>query len=188
MASVGPNSPATASDTAGVGTLTWVNPTAVYSSDNTYTTVNVFGAITSQSHYIACTNYGFSIPSGATIDGIVVEIERKANNSAGSKYVVDFVVKLIKGGTISGSNLADTVTLYPTTDTIATYGGSTNLWGLSWTHTDINASNFGVALSVKVANTLKTNTIASIDHLRITVYYTTGGGAATSKALLLAGN
>ena len=42
------------------------------------------------SHYLKATNFGFSIPSGATIDGIVVEIER-STDWAGGNYFLGYV-------------------------------------------------------------------------------------------------
>lgn len=56
-------------------------------------------------------------------------------------------VKAVKGGTISGTDQQDNAGI-TATDTFYTYGGSSNLWGLSWTDTDINASNFGFVASM----------------------------------------
>ena len=55
-------------------------------------------------------------------------------------------VKLVKGGTVSGTNLSTAAAL-PSLLTNVTYGGSTNMWGLSLSYSDINASNFGAAFS-----------------------------------------
>lgn len=116
------------------------------------------------------TTFGFSIPSTATIDGIIVAIERSA--SAGGT-VTDLAVKLIKGGTISGDNKADTVTTWPTTDGTVTYGGASDLWGLTLLYSDVNASNFGVSIS---ATGVGSAGFPQVDHVTITVYYTDAGG------------
>lgn len=73
---LGPNGTGTGADDASVGTITWSNPGNITASDNTYAT-NLTGCITSVSHYLKATNFGFSVPAGATITGITVEIERK---------------------------------------------------------------------------------------------------------------
>ncbi|HYG52040.1 MAG TPA: T9SS type A sorting domain-containing protein, partial [Flavobacteriales bacterium] len=79
---------------------------------------------------------------------------------------IDNEVKIIKGGSITGSNMAATPA-WSTTEAYTTYGGSTSLWGTTWTANDINAVNFGVALAVRVQNGT-----ARVDHTRITVYAT----------------
>lgn len=56
-------------------------------------------------------------------------------------------IKIVKGGTIVGTDKANTGTELNTTDTYVSYGGSSDLWGTTWTPSDINASNFGVAVS-----------------------------------------
>ena len=67
-------------------------------------------------------------------------------------------VQAIKGGTIVGSNLAAS-TAVPGTEATNTFGSSSNLWGSSWTYSDINASTFGVAIyfqaSVNTSDRLK---------------------------------
>lgn len=55
---------------------------------------------------------------------------------------IDSIVKLLKGGVISGSNLAKELTLANKTNT---YGGETELWGLSFTKSDIESADFGFA-------------------------------------------
>lgn len=78
---------------------------------------------------------------------------------------IDHSVRLMKGGVIGGTDLASSAA-WPTSDAYATYGGSTTLWGLTWTHADINASNFGAAVAANVQNGT-----ARIDHMRITVWH-----------------
>lgn len=182
MASQGPNSPGTAANDASIGAGAWVNSSSALSSNNAYAQ---FGESRAQSNYLKVTNFGFSIPSGATIDGIVVEIERKRDAKTSSK---DNTLKIVQAGTPIGTNKAS-ATAYPTTDTIATYGSSTDLWGASWTDSNINSSTFGVALSIENFPFKSANS-AYVDHIRITVYYTSGGGGggSSTNALLYIGN
>jgi len=181
MASSGPNYPGTVVNDIGIGTRAWSNATNVGASDNTYATAFHLAGGTTQ--YLKATNFGFSIPSGATIDGIEVTIE--AATYAGSTR--DSTVSLVKGGTISGSNLG-TNTSWTTSDSIRTYGGPSQLWGLSWTDTDINASTFGVAYSSVMAGG-KSGGGNRCDAMTITVYYTASGGGTTDAiSLLLAGD
>jgi len=86
---------------------------------------------------------------------------------------VDGLIQLVKGGTRQGDDKKDGVTIWGGADLIVPYGGETDLWGLSWSDTDINAPNFGVAVSATCGVGLK-DAKAYIDFLRITVYYTEG--------------
>lgn len=54
-------------------------------------------------------------------------------------------IKLVKSGTIQGNDkAAGSITA---SDVYYPFGGSSDLWGLSLSDTDINASNFGVVFS-----------------------------------------
>jgi hypothetical protein len=165
MASQGPNSGSTFGNDATVGNTDWTDPQNAHSSDEVYATVNLT-APAPISHYLKATNFGFSIPTGATINGIQVDCQRK---EAIANQVIDNSAKIVKADTIQGDENASG-NFWPTTEAYATYGGSSNLWGLSWTRADINASNFGFVISAKRA--AGGSQLASIDHIRITVTYT----------------
>ncbi len=166
-ASVGPNNPGSAVNTTGFGSTAWSNPGNITSAGSPYATVTLTPG--SSSNYLKATNYGFNIPLSATIDGIEVKINRKGEQSFGFGFE-DNVVKIVKGGTISGDNKNSSNT-YPTTLSTKTYGSSNDKWGLTWTPADINATNFGVALSTK-SNLIISTLTASINYIEITVYYT----------------
>ena len=171
--SSGPNDGSTFVDDATVGTKTWSNPGNAQFSDDIYATVSLVGE--DISHYLKATNFGFSIPDGSTINGIAIDVERK-RNIAGGSLTSDQSVRIVKGGVITGSDLTNGLSL-PTTDTYITYGGSSNLWGTTWTVAQINASDFGFVWS-GIGEEFETATV-SIDHIRITVYYTEAGGTHT---------
>ena len=175
MASEGWNSPSTIVDDGSYGTLTWSNPGNAGASDNSDASVAFSGS--GISHYLKATNFGFSIPSDSTIDGIVVEIERAASTT---NRISDSRVRIVKGGTIGSTDKAATSTYYPTSDAYASYGGNSDLWGETWSYTDINATNFGVVLSC--GNIVGTQT-GYVDHIRITVYYTEGGGGGDAMPM-----
>lgn len=165
----GPNSPGTASSSF------WATPNNTFSSDNSYSTRSVSGA--SSTGILEVSNFGFSIPSGAVIYGIIIEIERKASNTTGSPR--DAAIRLKKtAGTAVGDELASGST-WPTSDAYATYGTSTTLHGTTWTDAEINAITFGVMISGQ-RNAGKGSTTFSVDHVRITVHYTEGDGGATA--------
>ena len=181
MSSSGPNSPGTGSTAARAGNAgLWTNPSNVTASDNSYVTGSgLSGSGPSYTNYLTATNFGFAV--SGTIDGIVVEIERKAIGGI-PYHLKDSILSLIKGGTISGDNKASG-TDWDATETYYSYGSSSDLWGLTLADTDVNASNFGVALSIGAGATGKDSAAGVVDHIRMTVYYTAGGAAGqpTSK-------
>ena len=168
MASSGPNSGGTAVNDTGVGSRTWFSMTSVFTSDNFYAGCSNVGSIFS--NYLKVTNFGFSIPSGSTIDGIEVTIER----SCVPNGAVDSHVKIVKGGTIGSTNKASATT-WTTSDVIATYGNASDLWGESWSYSDINDSTFGIALAADHTAFSKSGHTLAVDHITIKIYYTAGG-------------
>lgn len=165
-------SPGTMADDATVGTRAWVNPDNAKISDDVYSAAGGNNADQTISHYLKATNFGFAIPTGATINGVLVEVEKHSNSYvSGQDYNRDYSIQLVKGGVISSDNKADTATDWPDTDSYISYGSSSDLWGETWTAEDINDIDFGIALSVKwfrVGGVAQPN----VDHIRITVYYT----------------
>jgi len=118
------------------------------------------------SYVLMATNFSFNIPAGNAITGIQVEIERYCG--AGSAR--DALVQLTKNGTARvGDNKAVTSPNWPGSATIRTYGGPTDLWGTTWTRSEINASTFGVHMAAQARSN---NTDIYVDFIRITVYYT----------------
>ncbi len=163
----GPNGPGTGADDASVGSVAWASPTNVTADDGTTTTASL-PTSGNQSHYLKATNFGFAIPTSAAILGIQAEwnIWRESLGAA----IAMFSVKAVKGGTISGSEMAASEAIGTTTATFISYGGASSLWGLTWTAADINASNFGAVLSVKTSAT-DADTQARLDYCRITITY-----------------
>lgn len=171
MASQGPNSPGTAVDDSSVGTLAWTNPTNAEVSDGIYATAtNPVSGTPAVTHYLKVTNYGFSIPTTASINGILVQVQRKAFSDF-TNNVIDNSINIVKStGAIGATNKA-TATHWPTTEAYADYGSSSDLWGETWTPADINNSNFGAAVSASI-NGFDTFDTGSVDYVSITVDYT----------------
>lgn len=154
------NSPGTMADDATYGTVAWSDP------DNAKTSNDSDASITlsqQASHYLKATNFGFSIPTGATINGILVEVELQATNVTS----IDVEAKIVKSdGSIGSTDKAKEASL-PDTDTYWSYGSSTELWGETWTPADINDADFGFVFAVSAYGAT-----TNIDHIRMTVSYT----------------
>lgn len=161
MADTGYRPPGTMADNSAVGSLIWNNPNNAKTSNNVYTTA-VGGRYGGISHYLKATNFGFSIPGDATINGIKVQYERKATGT-----LSDIYVRIVKAGVVKSTNRAKAGN-WSTTEAYYTYGSSSDKWGTTWTPAQINASNFGVVLSTSNAPA----GTAWVDYIRIKVYYT----------------
>lgn len=181
MADTGATYAGTGANDSAVGTLTWNSPGNITASDNTRSDSNyTSGAGTFYTNYLKATNFGFSIPAGATIEGIVVEVEKLSDGNTANYYAYDTEIKIIKGGTIGSTNKA-TATHWPTSEAFASYGGASDLWGETWSAADINGSTFGVAVSAAIYTTGSFIRIY-VDSIRITVYYSSGPSVSDSNS------
>lgn len=165
--SQGPLDAGNAVNDATVGTVLWQILNRVFSNDGQYTTASL--AASAVSEYINTYQYGFSIPTTATITGIVLTRGTQATQ-AGASGIVDNSVKLYKAGVLVGSDKATATSWGGITEQTATYGTSSDLWGTTWAPADINATNFGAGISAK--NTGIGSDTAELDYVELTVYYT----------------
>ena len=169
MADTGVKYPATVSTIQETGDDNdWTTPAEVV-SDN-----GVYGEITAASfdandlsYLLRATNPSMGVPAGATINGILVEIERHYANGT----VADEDVCLTKDGSARVGDDKSTAAAFPTADAITSFGGATDLWGTTWTADEINAATFGVLYKMKATGA---NADGFVDFIRITVYYTPG--------------
>lgn len=193
MASQGPLYPTTMTSDAAVAPEdddAWVNPTNVGSDNGAEAQITAASFDSPDiSRRLSTSGYGFTIPVGSTIDGIVVEVERR---SIIANSGVDNRVQLRDAaGALVGANKA-TATVWPTSATIATYGGAADTWTANPTVAMVNDPDFGVVLSAK-ANIA--NADIGVDFIRVTVHYTppapeehsgtlsvSGGGGVTPTA------
>ncbi|MDR3716490.1 MAG: hypothetical protein P4L51_27095 [Puia sp.] len=178
----GPKDASTASNNTGAGSFVWTNPANAEVSDGNYATAGVtLSGLGSHatSNYLILQNFGFSFPTTDVICGIVVKITRNAGGIAVGGSVADNSVMLTSGGSQTGSNYASG-SAWPGSNTQATYGGSTDLWGAgSWTPAQVNAADFGVAVSaIMHGGILSLALSANIDEISVTIYARSSTGLA----------
>lgn len=156
----------------GYGTYHWSNIGNVVSSNNIYATVTASGPINAYVYTPVCTNFGFSIPAGASIDGIKVLVECKVDHGSSD---VDWTSIMLSGSPTlmhaNGWTAADTDPDFPmgATDVVYTMQPAADpLWGRTWTPADINDATFGCAFDCYIES-LAT---ISVDHVQITIDYT----------------
>lgn len=148
------------------GTTAWTNPTNIQ-GDTTTTAATVSPpANGNTSQRLRCSNFGFSIPTGATIVGITVEVEQQAANASRHRWNS---VQLLIAGSETGTDKSDASAI-PTGKAFKTFGSSADLWGLTPTVSQVNASGFGVSLKIDRNSSQATTT--SLFRARITVDYT----------------
>ncbi|OGN92506.1 MAG: hypothetical protein A2Z75_08970 [Chloroflexi bacterium RBG_13_50_10] len=136
----------------------WDSPTNAYSNNNS-------NAQDDPGDVQQYCGYGFSIPSDATIDGIVVGLEDAHYiNLPGSDTGAIAVELSWNGGTTWTSTGNQQVLTSSEVDYFL--GGSSNLWGHAWTVSEIN-SNLCVRLTAPVTN----NRAVELDWLPVTIYF-----------------
>lgn len=133
------------------------------------------------SETLSLTNLDLRVTAGATIRGIAVHIRRRTfatDNGNGS----DRTVALL-GGSGTSANRADVTTPWPFSFTEAVYGGPTDLWGMSLTQAQVNATTFGVRIDVQ--STAGANNVElELDHVWVEVFTSTGDDCADANPLV----
>ena len=161
--SQGPNAPSTVVNDPSTGTDPWNNPQGAAVSDDNKAFI---GSPTNfNTYYLKATGYGFAIPNGAVIEGIQVDVEK-----LGAFPAFDTAARIVKGGAIGATDKSNPASwTFP--DNVVTYGGSSDLWGETWTAAAINGANFGFALAA-----FGSDTFIAVDAISITVFYSTNCG------------
>lgn len=170
MSSQGPLSAGAAASDASYGANAWSGTGNVFASDNNYSQSSVTSGNDTQ--YLVLTQFGFTIPTGATIDSVVFEVER--SKSALSGVVKDARVRVVKGGVVDAADKANTLLGWLTTDATATYT-FTVPGDVALSPADVNATDFGLAFAAASGGTPGT---PQVDYVRATVNYTDVAWAA----------
>ena len=178
MATAGANLPTTTSSGAAHGSAnTWTNPNNAQAIDGVFATAS---SGMNPTNDLACTGFGFSIPSGATINGIQATASGKVSTGTG---FFSSLSSLIKGGVTQGTFGSNGGNNFGTTQGTCTLGGVSSLWGTTWTDTNINASNFGVNASF--GKTGKGTKTISIDYIQLTITYTAASGGVFTQTRIV---
>jgi len=160
----------------------WSDITNVYASDDLRASASDTVAV------MAAHGFGFTIPAGATIQGIQISVEcQGAGNNATRR---DLTVSATKNASTAASAEYTIAPTAANVDQVFLIGGSADLLGTTWTAEEINSSSFGVLLSPGV----QTGFVREVDHVQITVTYeeigseiftgtTTVNGTASATAL-----
>ena len=152
----------------------WQNPDNAKTSNDLYSNA-VVNKVT-YTHWLRCTNFGFTtsdIPSGATIDGIEVKMERHGQSSSHpppASQIYDNWLQLRETAGRVGDNEAS-FDFWDDADEEKTYGGAVDDWNAGLSDSDIRDSGFGLDFAATNSDNHGPYS-AYIDVFSIRVYYT----------------
>jgi penicillin-binding protein-related factor A (putative recombinase) len=115
-------------------------------------------------------DFGFSIPGGNTISGIIVKLDSRYSSGQGT---ISVDLSYNEGANYSETRTTPTLTA---SDVVYTLGGVSDVWGRSWTPTQLNNTNFRVRVTANTA-------LLELDGIEVSIYHqATGGGAGGGGA------
>ena len=145
----------------------WTNPGNITADDNTYA-VNA----TTSTGYLVGSSYGFSIPSGATIDSIAMQVEIYCSGGTQPATKQGYY-----GVSKNGTSMAGDSIQYDCVNNSTITVADTSLWGTTWTVTEANA--IYSALHKGGTGTAS----HEVDYHQIEIWYTEEAGAAKSQVM-----
>jgi hypothetical protein len=142
----------------------WVNPENAYSSDNQYADC---GLTEPQHAYQDYYNFDFGIPPNVIIQGIEVRCEGHTTDT-GQMW---WILRLSGDGGSTWSAYRDSPDVNLNTDTTVYIGGSSDLWGESWTPSSFSNANFRLWIC-PLSLPWPPADAHHLDHIQVKVYYT----------------
>jgi hypothetical protein len=130
------------------------------------------------SHRLLFTNYGFTIPSNATVTGVEVNFTYTSNAAPGT--LRDSVVQLLVGGYLTGYTQAANTPGY-TGASVVQIGSSTDTWGAYLDASFVNDPGFG--FNFKLVSTVGGNKMGFLNGAQLTVYYNAIAGIRESQTM-----
>lgn len=156
--SVGPQGGLSAHSDSSDGGTAWSTPLEILTSDDVYSTCVL--APNTQSEFLVVDTFGFSIPAGAFVLTIIVEIEIK---SSGTDTTLTDVLL------VDGDNVLTTDVALATSETVLSYDKTPTAWGVPATGAFVSTPTFGVKL--RCANTSASPRTISVDYISVYVFY-----------------
>lgn len=149
---------------SGSGDVAWANTNNIVGegAGSATSTVPLFATTTD----FLFAKFAFALSINSVIRGFSWRVKR--SRTGASSTIIDSSVHLVKAGTLVGSDF-NTAGLWPTSLTFLTYGGSTELGGVSWVAADVNDANFGFA--IKAQEDGDGSGTPNVDFCEMSVYY-----------------
>lgn len=177
--SFGPFGPGTMTDTPyGISSVPWTAINNMKVEDGVFSAVAVtdLGITLTESDQAFATNLGTGAV-GASVVGIQVDVKLKVLSATDTAQAN---VQLVKNNLLYGSTKS--LQINNTGLAFVTFGGKTDLWGGTWTISDVNSAQFGAMLQMFPGDILVTGTShVSVDFIRVTVFVKPKTGSATDS-------
>lgn len=158
------------------GLIAWTNVNNVLvdtTSSSTATTTASFD----DTQILRVTNFGFAIPSDATINGVMFKFRRRSSTA---NDVKDDTIQLVLSGTPVGANKA-TASFWPSTNSTPEYGGAADTW--TWAGISVaNINNSAFGINIKAYDDASGTDTLNIEAVWLDIYYTPVGGGAVSSS------
>lgn len=149
----------------GGGGFAWTSPENITADDSF--AAQVYLGSTDESEYLTADNFGFTVPTGATINGIVAIFFRYAMGTVEDVSVSLYTSSGDVGDAFSGNTWASM-------ETADVFGSETEDWNTSLSPADVNSSLFGV----KMKCTAPFGGMALVNYVEMQIHYTESGGSS----------
>lgn len=154
-------------DTAGGASFTRAADSLIASGGNMCRTFTLVGITDT----LLCWNFGASVPTGATIDGLEVQSRQyEQYQDSSSEGTINFALTNADAGTPTYATTSKNNN-FTTSMSYQSFGSSSDLWGeSSIADTTVNSTDFGVAFSGITGGAFGND--FQIDHVQIKIHYT----------------
>lgn len=140
------------------------NNNGVSSPENAYTSNNQYAVFDSSSDRVDYRNFGFSIPSGSTINGIEVSLEGNRDS------LRTWDVSLSYDGGAHFSSPKSAGGSFSLSDSSVTIGANNDVWGRIWSSENLSDSNFRVR--VDATSNYGSGDVIKLDLIQVKITYT----------------
>lgn len=167
MPSTGFTLPGVGSNRLDAGSAAWANPTNIQADDSNAAATSTLAFGTTQG--LVGDTFGFSLPTGSTIDGI--EAQYKYKQDVGSTITTDRIKLQLADDSLGTTDKSGELTAWNSITNTDEVGGAADLWGeTGLTETDINDADWGVLLGAKGNGSLDD---CDVYFVKMNVHYTT---------------
>lgn len=154
--------PGTGENNAGIGATAWTSPGEIVSDNTTDATC----AAAASSQYLVARNFGFSLPAGATISGVLVRIE--ASEHSGGTEPLRAWLQDASGTEFGSSKLTSNEgSISGTTKAVYTYGSTSDVWGATLSEAIVEDVDFGVRFWFSTSHDIR------VDYVTMSLEYAT---------------
>jgi hypothetical protein len=155
--------PTAAVDDARMGSIAWLDVGNATVNDGAFARTGSMTGMVS-THWLRTSGFGAALPARSIVRGFIVRVTRKASFV---DEIGDQSIAMAKAGVPGTGRVA--AGSWPTTPNTVSYGSASDLWGTTWTPTDVNAADFGVAIAAR--GLPASDETASVDGVALTVYF-----------------